>query len=327
MEQEIITRFNPESKEKINSELSLSFANIDILLRTPDTETVKFCKDYFENYAIFNLENNRDVEKWLVQWRSDERESLEIDTSGRTINIFSMEPDMRQVMRIIRSLVMLKDIDSGMTMFKGAALKNKNGHGVVLFGEKRTGKTSLVLSMMLENHPEDKFITNSQVTLGIEGDSLLANGYPMSMGVRLNVLESMEKRGNQNVGELITTLKETMEPGGENRYYLDPKVLKTLFNGRIEAGTAVNALVILRRASSKDEFSFKRLGPNEVLDYLIDYHQRFYNRDGSGWYKLFDVDFEREISNIENIVEMCPIYELTYSVDHHQKALDVINGI
>ncbi|KKT39271.1 MAG: hypothetical protein UW62_C0013G0012 [Candidatus Collierbacteria bacterium GW2011_GWB1_44_35] len=327
MEQEYLIGRISEAAEHAPSEIAFSFTNLDLVLHTQDIHTAEFCQDYFESYTETVSGSGNQAEVWHIFEVLGNEEGWVVDKESRTVHVFLEQPDKRKVMRIIRSLVMLKDLESGMTMFKGAAIENQNHHGIVLIGEKRAGKTSLALSFMLEKKPENMFITNSQVTIGFKEGKLIANGYPMSMGIRLNVLESMKKRGNHNVVEIIEAIKSTLQPGDENRYYLEPKTLKALFDERVKNHTELKAIVMLKSTSGEKGMSFGQLEPNALLDYLKDYHRRFYNHDSSGWYKLFDIDVEREISNIEAIIRTCPVYELTYSLDHHQEAIELINSL
>lgn len=316
----------PERHQFANS---LTFDSVKIRLTSDSKETVDFCADYFESYAQID---NRIIQEydWTVSEQIDESiksNSWNVDETNKEIVISGRSFDKRFTMRVLRSLVMLEDISHGKVMFRGSSFVNKNGKGIVLMGEKRAGKTSIILNYMLKNDPQARFVTNSQVALNLEMGKLYAYGYPMSVGVRLKVLESMQKRGNKNISPLIYDLKNNMQPGEENRYYLDPSRLRMYFQNRIANKAQVDAIILVKSIPTRSSSTIRELSIRKVENFFKEYYIRHYNRESGGWYNLFKVDMDKQINSINDLLENCNLYELTYNVGSQIKTLGLIDQI
>lgn len=330
MERENYPKETAPTVELLRPIETLNFGNLKIALESENRGLLDFCTDYFTDYSINRSPVSKDYTEWKVIDRPSKvitENSWSVDEEKRIVTLSGPKHDPRFAMRIVRSLCMLEDVSHGGVMFKGAGLVNKNEKGVVLMGAKRAGKTSILLSNMLENDKSSKFVSNSQITLSLQGEHPVATGYPMSMGVRLNILESMQKLGNRNVEPLISELKQTMMPGDQNRYYLDPGVLRRIFQNRVQGTTNLDAIVVVKSIPTRESSTLKEIPQEDLEKYLLEYHSRYYNRDGSGWYNLFEVDKNRQVSTIRTVLEKCHLYELTYNISSHQKAIKLINEI
>lgn len=330
MEREYHPKEIISSTETFVSSESLNFGNLEVTLESKSRELLDFCTDYFKNYSTKGDTASKNKPWWKVIDEPSEANTENcwtVDEQERVVTLSGPKHDPRFAMRIVRSLCMLEDISHGGVMFKGAGLVNKNERGVVLMGAKRAGKTSILLSNMLENDNQSRFISNSQITLSVQGEHAVATGYPMSMGVRLNILDSMRKMGNRNVEPLISELKQAMVPGDQNRYYLDPGVLRRIFRDRVQGTTNIDAIVVVKSIPTKESSTLKEIPLEDLEKYLLEYHSRYYNRDGSGWYNLFEVDKNKQVSSIRTVLEKCHLYELTYNISSHQNAIKLLNEI
>ncbi len=305
---------------------SYSFDSTKINLISANRETLEFCNEYFELYArVDALTQGCD---WTVRELLDpsaQEHYWEVDESSKLVTIRGNESNSRLTMRIARSLVMLEDINSGKVMFKGGAFKNKDGQGIALMGEKRSGKTSFLLGYMLSNDHVSRFITNSHVAVGFEDDQVFAYGYPMSVGVRLNVLEAMQKRGNDGVIPIIDDLKRNLQPGEENRYYIDPDRLSNHFGGRIACKTRLDKIILVKSVSADSFSGIKKLTASDIESYFKNYYLRHIKSDG--WYKLFDAEVKQQMDSIRNILEQTDIYELTFHVNSHTDNIELVDQI
>ena len=329
MEREInITKerlITPEEKGLVKF---LAFDSVKVKLVSNSKNTIDFCTDYFQSYAQFDDQNTQKCD-WTVIDNVSEitvRPFWNVDEKNKEINVTSKDHDSRFAMRVLRSLVMLEDISHGMVMFKGASFINRNGNGIVLMGDKRVGKTSIILSYVLKNDPQARFITNSHVALNFESGRPCAHGYPMSMGIRLGVLESMQRRGNNNIDPLIYHLKNNMDPGESNRYYLDPNILREYFQNRIIGKALVNSIILIKSIPSYSSSTIKSMVVEDAVNLFQEYQLKYYNLNNS-WYNLFTVDSDTQINSIKEILENINLYELTYNVGSQMKTMELIDHI
>ncbi len=305
---------------------SYTFDSVKINLISNDPQTMDFCNEYFELYSqIDTATQDRD---WTVAQRVDlsaQTHYWEADEKNKMVTVFGKDYDSKLTMRIIRSLVMLEDINIGKVMFKGGAFVNKDGQGIALMGEKRSGKTSLLMGYMLRNDQTARFVTNSHVALSLEGEHVCAYGYPISVGVRLNVLEGMQKRGNERVTPVIDDLKSNLQPGGENRYYIEPMRLAKYLNGRIASKTELNKIILVKSVSANTFSNIRKLTIDEVEDYFRNYYIKHLKSDG--WHKLYKVDANQHINSIRRMLEKVDLYELSFNINNHTDNLNLLDQI
>lgn len=304
----------------------LDFDSVKIKLISNSKETINFCTDYFQSYAELDNEGNHGYD-WTISDSSTEstaKNFWEVNEESKVVKVSSKNDDSRFAVRVLRSLVMLEDISHGKVMFKGASFINKDGKGVVLMGDKRVGKTSIVLSYMLKNDPQAKFITNSHVSLNLDNGKPYAYGYPMSMGIRLRVLESIQRRGNKTLDPLITHLKDNMKPGEENRYYLDPSVLSEYFQNRIVGKTQVNSIILVKSIPSSVNSTIRKMSIEESEKLFKEYQLKYYNLRNS-CYNLFQADPDSYLNSITEILKNTNLYQLTYNVGNQMRTMELID--
>ncbi len=320
-------RFQHKDQERRNPVgNSYTFDSTKINLISSCGETVEFCNEYFELYAQID-EVTQECDWTVVEHigSSTEGHPWKVDEASKLVTIQGNESDSRLTMRIVRSLVMLEDINNGKVMFKGGAFTNKDGQGIAIMGEKRSGKTSFLLGYMLRNDSQARFVTNSHVALGFENDQVYAYGYPMSVGVRLNVLEAMKKRGNDKITPIIDDLRSNLQPGGENRYYIDPDKLSQYLSGRIASKTHLDKIIIVRSVPPNSFSGIKKLNIDEVEVYLKSYYLKHLQSDG--WYRLYDVDASQQINSIRDMLEQTDLYELTFNVNSSIDNINLVDQI
>lgn len=304
----------------------LTFDSVKVRLISSSKETVAFCTDYFQPYVQVGNYDNRSYD-WTISDIANESTTSNfwaVDEKNKEIIISSKNHDSRFATRVLRSLVMLEDISHGKVMFKGASFINRNGNGIVLMGDKRVGKTSIILSYMLKNDPQAKFITNSHVALNLESGRPYAHGYPMSVGIRLGVLESMQRKGNKNIDSLIYHLKNNMKPGEKNRYYLDPNILSKFFQNRITGKVLVNSIILIKSIPSYSSSAIRSMSIEDAENFFKEYQLKYYNLKNSR-YNLFKVDSDTQINSIKEILKNINLYELTYNVGSQMETMELID--
>lgn len=317
-----------EQEGRKNTEsTTFGFASANIELKSEQENVHNLCKSYFETYAQINSELRTKPDWTIVDETSNDviENTWQVDGVNKNIYLTRKADSERFVMRIVRSLSILEDIDHGIGIFKGASFINRNGKGVVLLGEKRAGKTSLALTYMLQNLDGARFITNSHVGFGLKDGIIHSYGYPMAVGVRLNVLEAIQRRGGKNLGRLLSDIKSNLSVGEENRYYLEPDFLRTHFQNNIAPCAPVDAIVILRSIPSRTQSHIEHADYASLENFFREYHIRHQNLKNSGWYSLFETDRNKafDISTLAG----SNLYRMTYNVDNHKVAIDMLDKI
>ncbi len=304
------------------------FDSVTVTLQSSDRDTIAFCNSYFHSYA--NYANAEGKDSWTITDTVDESvltSTWNVDHGQKTIMIARSSSDARVVMRIIRSLMMYKDVADNKVLFKGAAFVNKNGKGIVLMGDEQAGKTSIILDYMLKRNSKARFVTNSHVSLGLKGEQPYAFGYPMAVGVRTTVLEAMKERGSAHVAPLLDDLNGSSAAGEDGRYYLDPKDLEKYFHRQIAGHTSADAIILVESIPAEQNSTLRLVSTAEVIEFFKEYFLKYHNHDAVGWYNILGVQAVDQRDLIANILSRCQIYVLSYSIGNPQETMRLINSI
>ncbi len=314
--------------EKEMVEQVFELDSVSVTLRSADPDAINSCHNYFDSYAGCQASSKKD--HWLVEDTVDDllqESSLIVDDDIKKISIIRNSADYKMVMRVIRSLMMYEDACDGKVMFKGAALVNDNGKGVVLFGDKGVGKTSTILDCLLNDDSRSSFVTNSHVSLKVKEDEIIAYGYPMATGVRLNALEEMNESGSPYIIPLLEDLKSKGAFGTDGRAYIDPGELESYFTNSVESCTSVDAIVLVQTVPSDQEPSLRVMDQGEVEGYLQGYYLKHKNRDEIGLQQLLVPRETDPNPAIQKILAKGKFYLLSSNAAHAKEVTALLSGI
>lgn len=314
--------------EKNEVEEVFELDSVNITLKSSDPDAIKMCHGYFDSYAGCQTSSTKD--SWTIDDIVDDflqESSLMVDTNTKIISIMRNSADYKMVTRVMRSLMMHEDANDGKTMFKGAALVNDNGKGIVLFGDKGVGKTSTMLDCLLNKDSKSNFVTNSHVSLIVKRDELVAYGYPMAVGVRLNALEEMRDNGSPHVVPLLEDFKAKGAFGTDDRAYIDPGQLEDYFTNLVEGCTGVDAIVLVQTVPSDQEPSLSPMSTAEAEEYLQEYYLKHKNRDEIGLQELLITKEYDPTPAIKKISAKGKFYLLFSNAAHAKEVTALLSGI
>lgn len=135
----------------------------------------------------------------LPLWRESASERVFADRRNRAFYRMDVASARHQVlarpndlaprfawMRLVRELVIARVLGRGDAVLHGAALRTDAG-GLVLAGEKRAGKTTLLLNALRAGGAS--FLTNDRAVLRLVGDDVVVGGMPTVVSLRAPTLE------------------------------------------------------------------------------------------------------------------------------------------
>ena len=172
------------------------------------------------------------------------------------------------LMRVVREFV-LRDLDrrDGL-LVHGAALRLR-GHGIVVAGPKRAGKTSFLIHALGRMGAD--FIANDRVVVHATDGSLRARGLPTVVTVRedgLSLFPVLKGRLSRSSDWDMLTLREARRgilgptrPNAEGRYTVSPAQFGPLLGARPAADEPLDAVLFPRVTQKPGGIEFVRLAP------------------------------------------------------------------
>jgi len=279
----------------MNHNKIFTFNDLKIKLINAQKKNIDFCTQYFDGYIKHQVDEDS-LFDWTIQINNSSdrtREDWKTDEKNKCIKVFCHKDNSTFIMRIIRSLKILEDIKSNKLIFKGSCIVAKDGFGVVVMGPRRSGKTSLILSYLLKENDQSAFISNSIISLAKINNHYQAFGYPMAIGIRSYVIDSLINKGNVEFQQLLPIIDDKHQRE-DKRYYLNPYSLKKYLNGRVLTSAPVKAIVILKNIPSNETIEIKKLTSDEVKILLKRYQSKYFNKNNGSWYNLFSVDTKHQ---------------------------------
>lgn len=302
--------------------------SLSVIFKSDSKDAIELCHSYFDLYS--KPGQNQDNEQWTVIDTIDEFADstiCDIDKDSKIITICRNSVDFKMGMRVIRSLMMYEDIVSGKVMFKGASFINENGKGIVLMGEKGSGKTSIILDSLLRPEQNSTFVTNSQVSIKLKDGKPCAYGYPMAMGVRMDALKAMSENSSPHV---LPFFKDLISKGffaEDGRYHMDPANLAKYFEQRIKGDIRADAIVFITNVSEGETASLDEVLSEDFHDFFEYYFLEHYNSDEVGWYKTLGMDPIDQSSLVKEIINNSKVYVLSYPFGHLQEAIPLLDEL
>jgi hypothetical protein len=175
------------------------------------------------------------------------------------------------LMRVVRELAMARVVRTGGVLVHGAVVATPRG-AVVLAGPKRSGKTTLLLALLLAR--EGAYVANDRCVLREEGGALSVRGLPTIVSLRRDALERFPA-ARARLAEVRPEVAAAWEAGGASgpgatleapRASVSPPELLRLLGAAPAASSApLRALVFPRIGGGPRALSLRRLEPEEAL--------------------------------------------------------------
>ncbi len=279
-------------------------------------ETIKKVSEQLRPF--FKLSNNPDhfLKDWTILCLSSEEANLFNDFSLKEIKLAqNPEPDfsiyfngnlkivgvkesiddewlIQNIIRIIRVLSRFQLGERGELFIHGGLIKS-NGKGICFVGEKKSGKTSSIISYLKSFG--GYFISNDDVSVSNDDSGfLIGKGWPRSIVIRQDTITNMNFKKSDKLNH---PLNERLE----NCFY--PKEFVTWLNVKILSETTID-YIIFPKFEEINYPKIEEMGFEEGINRL---KQHFQNRPGKyvdylvPWFKLFDFEYNQNLFENSNI--------------------------
>lgn len=279
-----------------------TYLDVTIKLTTNKKDIINYCYTSFSDYFDFSNKISFDSEVIIcdkpifnskISYKSKSFHSFELfyDRKLNHIVVTSLNHDYcLEIMRLVRELLIFH-IDKNSLIFLHAACVTKNDNGIIILGEKNSGKTTTCIALL--KHGYD-LVSNDKLLVEQIDNEIVCRGLPISIGIRNNTKVIFKE---------IENLTFNCE---DNRYYIKPQELVKRFNVNISNICKAKLIILPRYTPDKIKIDSKKINFEEKKEIIIkQILDTVYEKQ-----KILDtIDFYRQKEEVSLFNEI-PMYEI-----------------
>ena len=309
-------------------------------------EDLKKLEEYIGDYFQYKEVNVLDNSCWsvyedtkLYTFCGDEHLYHENSTDGYSYDIYlnkeshsividadNVEWQLYYSFRMIRNLLRWIIYDDSMVCLHGGAITYKN-KGILFLGNKKSGKTSTILSMLINMNAN--FVTNDDVMIQ-QSDEPISLGWPRAVSIRKDTIQILGLTG-------LNDSDSSRHPNNvflaencinsENKYLL-PKEFTSFGLGNIISETTTQFVIFPNFIRESDMARIEKLKKSELIqklhENLIIYPEKYcmFLKDV---FKIPSMEqIEKNLMKFSEKVEGYNLYQKFNELDKGSKLIDSI---
>lgn len=207
-----------------------------------------------------------------------------------------------------------------MSFFHGGLIKFKN-FGIAFLGEKKTGKTSSILSCLKYGNAD--YVTNDDISIQIIDNKICGFGWPRTISVRNDTFDVIDL-------DRASILKQLEHPSNSTNWnkvatFVYPKELEQLFNVKVISKSEIKYIVFPIFDENIYDPNLRKLNDIEFKEMLklnleqdIDKHFK----DFQSYFSSDNISTDDKV--IENIAQKCTGYILNQNFNNLKKSIELI---
>lgn len=249
-----------------------------------------------------------------------------LNTNNKTVIV--PEEDVawkiKYIARLVRNLSRWQLYRSGYFYLHGGAVQI-NGHGLAFLGKKKSGKTSSILSSLINLSAD--YVTNDDLTVKIDKNGAFnLLGWPRAIGIRTDVLSEFQRLEKYLKGDLFHPANQYVNEKG--KVYVSPKELTKFNDSEIIPETNLSAIVFPVFNSNQNQPVIKRLEPNDAFKLLLNNVEKFPDKHSDYFIGVFEImDMEEIKSILKTASQEIPCYQLIQSMNSINDGAKLLNEI
>lgn len=199
-----------------------------------------------------------------------------IGADGRDVQIVARADHGRVrvlLMRVVRELAMLASLERGDVLVHAAAAVH-GGRAVLIAGQKRAGKTTMLVSLLSTRGAQ--YLSNDRVLVNLSSSPPMAYGLPTIARVRADALDHLPRLRSPPRGRYYLTAREfdqgssLIRPTTRPDHSMSPSQLCRWLDVEAAPAAPVGLVVFVRVDPSVERFALRRLDHAEATDHLRD---------------------------------------------------------
>lgn len=164
---------------KANKNTWLKYKNLQQETKTLELDIFSLHRSFFKLPAII-IQNNQ-----TLFFNSDGETFIKINKKQKDVKITAKEYNNRaraSIIRILREVIQNECLNLNQIPLHASAFCNNKNEGIVIFGEKNSGKTTLLTECLRDKN--FKYLANDRIMLNLQGDKIIARGIPTFVGIK-----------------------------------------------------------------------------------------------------------------------------------------------
>ncbi|GEM_PF-5334192 len=268
--------------EKLNYVIKFKNYEIDLLIEEKIYSSLYYKTKYFFDLELLKEKPINSVKNWGITYGNDIDNLDNLDLYEKVIIGSDVEDDiiyyfskkMKQififsdiltddwivqcVLRLIRNIFRLSAYENGELFLHGGMISKEN-IGIAIVGEKRSGKTTTILSCLKSGY---NFISNDDISFDVISNQMIGYGWPRGIAVRGDSLKLITKSDDikdyydrlNHPGNLLISNStfNGVEPNG--LVFFQPNELVTTFGTQIISRHPLNMIVFPEFSDDKESY-------------------------------------------------------------------------
>jgi len=213
--------------------------------------------------------------------------------------------------RLSRDIIKHLYLQDNSIFFHGGMISYE-GKGICFLGDKKAGKTSIMLSLLATNNAS--FISNDDVSVTInEAGNCVGYGWPRAISIRKDSLNLMN-----NVLGTYDFDNQIMHPDNcfdktHNYLFLYPNELAKIFSCNISTESKID-MILIPHFSNNTAFSFREVPYAEKCKYLKEFINKDFNKYFTDFAKCFTLPDKP--NNSFEIIAKIKMYYVSQNIAH-----------
>lgn len=266
-------------------------------------------------YATNRLDNNS-VNSYQVIRKDNVEGNIYASLRQQKIIIEHIEDNQLAITakRIIRGILRWSSFSSG-TLFMHGGFVEVNGVGIMLLGERKSGKTSTIMSLL--SHKGVKYGTNDDLSLNVYSNRIQAEGWGKSISVRNDTIMALSNTAYKySMAKLENKYRFKLHRDNstfmQDKSYFTPKFFSNIYNREMVKSLNIKAIIFPQFIGVNGQGSYiNALSKYESLYYLkknIEHIPEEYNSFLSNYFS--HEDYSKLYKQISYVNDMVPSFTL-----------------
>lgn len=226
------------------------------------------------------------------------------------------------LIRLIRDMLRNLCVETSNYLHMHAAMVRYKGQGICYLGDKKSGKTSFMFSMLLNG---SDFVSNDDLSFAIKDNKIYGVGWPRAVSVRNDLFQAL------NINNTLLEKNVLTHPSNKNQLSKDytffyPKELIKTTNADIKEFSLVDILIFGGFCGEDEKAGITRVDSKEKIKQMITENVLFnYNKHSKEFESVFKT--KPNIENYINMLKEIPAYIIKQDFKNMSQTIELLNGI
>lgn len=226
------------------------------------------------------------------------------------------------LVRLIRDVLRNLCVERHNYLHMHAAMVQHKGCGICYLGDKKSGKTSFMFSMLLNG---SDFVSNDDLSFVVKDNTLYGVGWPRAISVRNDLFETL------SISDSFLGKHLLQHPSNKNQLskeytFFYPRELVKVTSSEIKKLAPVDLILIGSFCEEGENASIVKVDDEDLVEKLVMENMLLdYNKHSREFESVFKMELDKE--TYINTLKKIPTYIIKQDFKNMSRTLELLNGI